>query len=89
MEDETDLSRGCQPGEVMAVHCGFCDGQGIYPFGHPPSQASCGVCNGRGWVHMRAPCLMPGLPGDGAHRWKVDDLPALPRQGGGARAGGC
>ena len=55
MEDETDLSRGCQPGEVMAVHCGFCDGQGVYPFGHPPSQASCGVCNGRGWVHMRAP----------------------------------
>ena len=30
---------------------------------------------------------MPGLPGNGAHRRKVDDLPALPWQGNGARAG--
>jgi len=66
MADEKNLSRGLQPGEVVAAHCGFCDGQGVYPFGHPPSQASCGVCNGRGWVHIRAPyALCPVCRGTG------------------------
>ncbi|MCG2769708.1 MAG: hypothetical protein L6435_15220 [Anaerolineae bacterium] len=49
------LRRAPQPGEVVAVRCGFCGGRGIYPFGHPPSGANCGVCNGRGWVYIRAP----------------------------------
>lgn len=31
------LSRVPRPGEVVAARCGFCDGRGIYPFGHPSS----------------------------------------------------
>ena len=61
-----NLRRGDQPGEVGLVHCGFCGGQGVYPFGHPPSAASCGVCNGRGTVYIRAPyALCPVCRGTG------------------------
>lgn len=59
-----------RPGEMNKVACAFCRGVGIYPFGHPPSRARCGVCGGRGWVLIRAPyagcpaCLGTGrVPG--------------------------
>ena len=61
-----------EPGTVVAARCGFCGGSGIYPFGHPPSRSNCGVCNGRGWVHIRAPyALCPACRGTGriAGKW--------------------
>ena len=66
------LGREVQPGEVVAVGCGYCGGGGIYPFGHPPSRANCGVCNGRGWVYIRAPyAWCPACLGTGriAEKW--------------------
>ena len=70
--DDERPGRDVQPGEVVAVRCGFCDGRGIYPFGHPPSGANCGVCNGRGWIYIRAPyAWCPACRGTGriAGQW--------------------
>ena len=50
----------------MYVTCAFCGGRGIHPFGHPPSKAKCGVCNGRGRVLIRFPyATCPACGGTG------------------------
>lgn len=67
-----DEEHDVRPGELVVVRCGFCGGRGIYPFGHPPSQAQCGVCKGRGWVYVVAPyilCPVCGGTGRISDRW--------------------
>ena len=80
-----DEEHDVRPGELVVVRCGFCGGRGIYPFGHPPSQAQCGVCKGRGWVYVVALYVLCPVC-DGTYLRLVDDLPALRGQGSDKRA---
>lgn len=55
-----------EPGEVVHVVCAFCQGRGLYPFGHPPSKAKCGLRNGKRYVLIRAPyATCPSCRGTG------------------------
>lgn len=39
----------------IRIVCGFCEGQGIDPFGVMSSRSKCQVCSGRGTVTVREP----------------------------------
>lgn len=66
-EEEEEIKGRSEAGQLVKIECAFCKGRGIYHFGHPPSQAKCSVCSGRGEARIRAPYKKcPACNGTGA-----------------------